>query len=298
MKRLLLALVLIAAIFAWNNPAWPEVLEARYAYDACNVGFAKDFVELREECAEEEDVPIFDSSEYIEEIDENLEDLKDAAEDDDRLEFGLTRFALGADMLQLGLAIIGDAFEDKTLGFFECVQSNKEPAEDDLEECRTDALELAESAATHFLENDLEHAEGIMDDLEEDGVDVSGMESVLEDGDELLEDIPEAFEEDDPVKVRALQLRHSRLVDLFHLERMSAISEYAIPILEDGDYDEELIEEVEELNDAIQDTIEDCEYSAEVENNNEYANDNLDCWADTWDLYEEFVSLRNEILFG
>ncbi|MCP4646282.1 MAG: hypothetical protein GY852_00915, partial [bacterium] len=292
MKRLLLALVLIAATFAWNNPAWPEVLEARYAYDECNVQFAKDFVELREECAEEEDVPIFDSSEYIEEIDENLEDLKDAAEDDDRLEFGLTRFALGADMLGLGLTIVGDALTDKTPGFFDCVQSNKDPVEDDLKECRVDALELAESAATHFLENDLEHAEGIMEDLEEDGVDVSGMEAVLEDGDELLEDIPEAFEEDNPVEVRALQLRHSRLVDLFHLERMSAISEYAIPILEDKDYDEELIEEVEELNSDIEELIDDCEYSAEVENNNDYANENLDCWADTWDLYKEFVSLR------
>ena len=259
MKRILLALVLIAATFAWNNPAWPEVLEARYAYDECNVNFAKDFVELREECAEEEDVPIFDSSEYIEDIDDNLADMKDAAEDDDRLEFGLERFALGANMIELGLAIVGDALTDKTLGFFECVQSNKEPAEDGLEECRADALDLAEDAATHFLENDLEHAEGIMEDLEDDGVDVSGMETVLEDGEELLDDIPEAFEEDNPSEVRALQLRHSRLVDLFHLERMSAICEYAIPILEDGDYDEELIEEVEELNEAIQDTIYDCE---------------------------------------
>ncbi len=298
MKRLLLALVLIAATFAWNNPAWPEVLEARYAYDECNVIFAKDFVELREECAEEEDVPIFDSSEYIKEIDEILEDLKDAAEEDDRLEFGLTRFALGADMLGLGLAIVGDALDHKTLGFFECVQSNKEPVEDDLKECRVNALELAESAATHFLENDLEHAEGIMDDLEEDGVEVSGMEAVLEDGDELLEDIPEAFEEDKPAEVRALQLRHSRLVDLFHLERMSAICEYALPILEDGNYDDELIEDVENLNEDIQGTIGDCEYSADVENNNDYANENLDCWADTWDLYEEFVSLKHEILFG
>ena len=298
MKQLLLALVLIAATFAWSNPAWPEVLEARYAYADCNVQFAKDFVELREECAEEEDVPIFDSSEYIEDIDDNLADLKDAAEDDDRLEFGLTQFVLGADMLELGLKIVGDAFTNKTAGFFDCVQSNKEPVEDDLKECREGAMEKAESAATHFLENDLEHAEGIMEDLEDDGVDVSGMQAVIEDGDELLEDIPAAYEEDNPTEVRKLTLRHSRLVDLFHLERMSAICEYAIPILEDGNYDEELVEEVEELNSDIEELIGDCEYSADVENNNEYANENLDCWADTWDLYEEFVSLRNEILFG
>lgn len=298
MKRILLALVLIAATFAWNNPAWPEVLDARYSYAECNVQFAKDFVEVREECAEEEDVPIFDSSEYIEDIDDNLEDLKDAAEDDDRLEFGLTQFALGADLLGLGLAIVGDAFEDKNAGFFECVQDDKEPVLDELDECREGAMEKAESAATHFLENDLGHAEGIMEDLEDEGVDVSGMESVLDDGYELLDDIPAAYEEDKPAEARALQLRHSRLVGLFHLERMSAICEYAIPILEDGGYDEGLIEDVESLKEDIQDTIDECEYSPDVENNNDYANQNLDCWADTWDLYEEFVSLKNGILFG
>ncbi|MBD3397745.1 hypothetical protein GF412_01290 [Candidatus Micrarchaeota archaeon] len=298
MKRILLALVLIAATFAWNNPAWPEVLEARYAYDECNVGFAKDFVELREDCAEDEDVPIFDSSEYVEDIDDNLEDLEEAAEDDDRLEFGLTRLALAGDLLELGLAIVGDAFDNKTAGFFDCVQDGKDALKDDLEDCRVDALAEAEAATAHFVEYDIEHAEDITEDLEEDGVDVSGMEAVIEDGEELLDDIPEAFDEDEPAEVRALQLRHSRLVDLFHLERMSAICEYAVPILEDGDYDEDIIDDVESLNEDIRDTIDECEYSAEVENNNDYANQNLDCWADTWDHYEDFVSLKTEILFG
>lgn len=298
MKRIFLALILVAAAFAWNNPAWPDVLEARYAYDECNVQFAKDFVELREECAEDEDVPVFDSSECIEDIDDNLADLEEAAEDNDRLEFGLTRIALGADMLELGLRIVGDALTNKTSDFFDCVQDGKDPLTEELEGCREDAMEKTEDAVTSFLENDIGHAEGIMEDLEDEGVETSGMEGVLEDGDELLADVPEAFEEDEPSEVRALQLRHSRLVDLFHLERMSAICEYAVPILEDEGYDEELVEEVEELNSDIEDTIDECEYSADVENNNDYANQNLDCWADTWDHFEDFVSLRTEILLG
>lgn len=298
MKRLLFALVLLASVFSWSNPAWPEVLNARYEYSACNVQFAKDFVELREECAEEEDVPIFDSSGYIDEIDENLEGLGDAAEDDDRLEFGLTQVALGADMLELGLKIVGDAFTNKTPGFFECVQGNKEPVVDELEECRAGALETAETATTHFLENDLGYAEGIMAGLETQGVETSGMQEVIDNGYLLKEDIPAAFEEDKPAEVRKLTLRHSRLTALFHLERMSAICEYALPLLEEGGYDEELVEDVEELNSDLEELISDCEYSPEVENPNSYANQNLDCWAETWDLYEEFVSLKTKIIFG
>ncbi len=300
MKTVLLALLVLAATFAWANPAWPEILEARYDYTACNVEWAKEYVDLREDCAEEENVSIIDSSEYIEEIDENLADLKDAAEDGDRLEFGLTSFALGADMLELGLVTIGDAFQNKTLQFFACVDNGKDALKADLEECRVEAYEKGESAATHYMENDLDYAKGIIEELDEQGADTSKMEAVVEDGEELLEDIPAAFESQDNVQIRALNLRHSRLVDLFHLERMSAIIEYAEPIIEDGNYEdkEELLDDMGELNEEIEELIDECEYSSEVENNFEYGSDNLDCWAETWDLWGDFVALKHKIIFG
>ena len=300
MKTILLALLVLAATFAWANPAWPEILEARYDYTACNVEWAKDYVDLREDCAEEENVSIFDSSEYIEEIDENLADLKDAAEEGDQLEFGLTSFALGADMIELGLVVVGDAFQNKTLSFFACVDEGKDPLKSELEECRAEAYEKGESATTHYMENDLDYANDIIEELDEQGIETSEMESVVEEGDELLEDIPAAFDSQDNVEIRALNLRHSRLVDLFHLERMSAITEYAIPIVEAGNYQdkEELVDDMEDLNEEIEGLLVECEYSSEVENNFEYGSDNLDCWAETWDIWEEFNSLKMRIIFG
>ena len=300
MKQLLIALLLLAVAFAWVNPAVAETLEARYDYAACNVEWATDFVELREDCATQENVSIFDSSEYIEDIDENLADLKEEAEKPDQIGFGLTSFALGADMLELGFAVVADAFQNKTLSFFACVDEAKDPLETELAECRAEAYEKGKSAATHYMEYDLEYADDIIEELEIQGVDTSKMEKVVEDGEELLEDIPAAFESQDPVQMRALNLRHSRLVDLFHLERMSAIIDYAEPIIEDGKYEdkEELLEDMNELNQEIEDLIVECAYSPEVESNFAYGSENLDCWAETWDIWGEFTSLKMRILFG
>lgn len=300
MKTILFALLVIAATFAWTNPAWPEVLDARYDYTACNVEWAKEFVSLREVCAEEENVSIFDSSEYIEEIDENLADLKEAAEEPDQFEFGLVSLALGADMIELGLKVVGDAFDNKNLQFFACVDEGKPPLETELGECRALAYDKEEAAVTHFLENDLEYADGITEELDIQGVDTSKMEAVLEEGDVLLEDIPAAYETEDPIEIRKLAIRHSRLVDLFHLERMAAITEYAIPIIEAGNYNdkEDLLDDMNELADDLEDTIEECEYSPTVENNFEYSSDNLECWSETWKLWGEFTSLKNRIIFG
>jgi len=300
MRTILLALLVFAVTFAWTNPAIGEVLEARYEYTACNVEWGKDFVSLREDCAVEENVSIFDSSEYIEEIDENLADLKDAAEEPDQLEFGLVSIALGADLIELGLKVVGDAFDGKNLQFFACVDEGKDPLKTELEECRVLAYDKGEAASTHYVENDLEYAEGIVAELEIQGVDTSKMEAVLEDGEELLEDIPEAYDTQDPIEIRKLELRHSRLVDLFHLERMAAITEYAIPVVEAGNYQdkEELVEDMNALYEELEETIEQCEYSSDVENNFEYGSDNIECWSETWTLWGEFTSLKNRIIFG
>ena len=300
MKTILLALLVFAVTFAWTNPAMAEVLEARYEYTACNVEWAKEFVDLREDCAVEENVSIFDSSGYIEEIDENLADLKEAAEEPDQFEFGLVSLALGADMIELGLKVVGDAFDDKNLQFFACVDEGKDPLKTDLEECRVLAYDKAEAASTHYMENDLEYADGIVAELEVQGVDTSKMEAVLGDGEELLDDIPATYDSQDPIEIRKLELRHSRLVDLFHLERMAAITEYAIPIVEAGNYQdkEELVDDMNDLAQELEETIEQCEYSSDVENNFEYGSDNIECWSETWTLWGEFTSLKNRIIFG
>ena len=298
MKRILIALVLIASAFAWGNPAWPEVLDARYTYLECNAQFAKEFVELREACAKEHGVPIFNSSGYIQKMDGNLAILRDAADNDRRVQFGLTQAALGGNMLELGLKVVGDAFQNKSSGFFGCVQEGKEMPEENLEQCRAGALEKAETAATNFLDNDLGSAESAIYLLEAQGVDASGMKEVVEQGKELRTDIPAAFEEDNPAEARKLTLRHSRLLALFHLERMSATCKYALPILEGGSYSESLIEEVESLDGELEELLSECAYSSAVDAPVMYSSKNNYCWAGTWKAHGKFTSLKMKIFSG
>ena len=300
MKRLLFALVLFAAAFSWTNDALPDIMEARYEFAKCNVVYAEDWVGMREECAHEHGVPVFGASPYIEDLNDDLGDVEEAVEEVDRLEYGTAMLQLGLDSLDLLGAIVIDALQNKTHDFRQCVRDREEPLMDVREDCVADARELEKKSSEDYIKNEIEHAEGIMDDLEEQGVDTDGMQEVVDYGEELIDDIEPAFDSGDNTEIRALHLRHSRLVLLFRMEQMLAVVNYAEPIIEESDNDnkEEVIERGDELRDDIEDLLDECEYSATVSSNWDYGRQNLECWDDAWDLFEEFNSLRLLLLEG
>jgi len=302
MKRILalVLVVLLGYVGAWYNPATPDILDARYEYTDCNVEYTKDWLSMREDCGEEKNVTVFDSSDYVDELDDDMDDLRDAADEGDQLEFGTTMFKLGLDSLDLLGAIIKDAFDHKTLDFFSCVRDGEEPLMDDRDECRLDAMEMERDAAKDYLENELDYAEEQIDDLSEDGLDTSGMEEVIDYGDELMDDIDPAFDTGDVKEVRKLYLRHSRLVLVFRMEKMLATIDYARPIIEDGNNGnkEEILERADELEEDIENLLDECEYSAEVDDNFDYGTDNGSCWADALVIFRDFNSIQLLILEG
>ena len=105
----LLLLVSLASAETWENNALPDILEARYEYAVCDVDYAKEWLSMRESCGAEHDVSVFDSSDNMDDLDQDLEDLREAADEANRLEFGLTIFRLGRHSLDLIGAIIADA---------------------------------------------------------------------------------------------------------------------------------------------------------------------------------------------
>lgn len=302
MKRILalVLVVLLGSVGAWYNPATSDILDARYDYTECNVEYTKDWLSMREDCGEQEDVDVFDSSDYVDDLDEGMEDLRDAADEGDQLEFGTTMFKLGLDSLDLIGAVIRDAFDHKTLDFFSCVRDGEEPLIDERDDCRADAMEKERDAAKDYMENELDYAEEQIDELDEKGADTSGMEDVVEQGEELIDDIDPAFDTGDVKEVRKLHLRHSRLVLIFRLEKMLATIDYARPIIEDGDNGnkEEILERADALEEDIEDLLEECEYSAEVDDNLDYGTDNGGCWADSLVLFRDFNSIQLLILEG
>jgi len=302
MKRILalVFVVLLGSVGAWYNPATPDILDARYDYTDCNVEYTKDWLSMREDCGDLENVTVFDSSDYVDELDEGMEDLRDAADEGDQLEFGTAMLGVGFDSLDLLGAIIKDALDHKTLDFFSCVRDGEDPLMDDRDECRLDAMEKERDAATDYLEYELDYAEEQIDDLDEEGADTSGMEDVVEQGEELLDDIDPAFDTEDVKEVRKLYLRHSRLVLVFRLEKMLATIDYARPIIEDGNNGnkEEILELADELEEDIEDLLEECEYSADVDDNLDYGTDNGECWADSLVLFRDFNSIQLLILEG
>ena len=66
---------------------------------------------MREGCGDEEGVPVFDSSEYVQNLEDDLVDLREAADEPDQFEFGLASAQLAADSLELLGEVIKDAFK-------------------------------------------------------------------------------------------------------------------------------------------------------------------------------------------
>ncbi len=303
MKQILMALAVLMMFgvsFAWENDATGDMLQARYEYVKCDVEYAKDWLSMRESCGEDENVTVFDSSEYVEELDEDLSDLEDAADDVDQLEFGLAGFKLGADSLDLLGAVIRDAFNNKSGGFFSCVRNGERALIGDRDECRSGALQQEKVAAVNYVNNELMFADGQIEDLDALGADTSGMEGVVADGEELLADIEPTYEGENPKEIKKLHQRHSRLILVYRMEYMLATIDYARPIIEDGNNGnkEEILDKMDELEADINDALEECEYSATVEDSLGYGTQNVDCWAESVSLFADFNSIQMLILEG
>jgi len=298
MKKLILLLALAGMAFAWTNDALPEVLDAQYDYSACNVQFAKDFVEMREACAETHGETVFDSSDYISDLDDSLADVKDAADDGDGLQFNGAMWTLRAEMLSLGAAVVGDALTNKSADFRGCVLGGTDELDDALESCRSDAFQKGKTAATDYVNNELEYANGQIDDLDGLGADTSGMQTVVDQGEALVDDIGPAFDSEDPAEVSKVYQRHSRLVLLFRLEKMVAVMDYAEPIIEAGSNrnKDELLDDMADLRGDTVDLLDECEYSETV--GSDYGLKNLGCWSEGLALMGRFNSLQALYLGG
>ncbi len=299
MRRYLLMILALASL-SFANDALPDVLEARHDFVACDVEYAKDWLAMREGCAEDEDVPVFDSSEYVENLDDDLADIKEAAEDGDRLSFGLAMLKLGADSLELLGAVVKDALDSKTLAFFACVREGEEPLMDVKDDCKEDAMDKEKVAAKDYVKNEIDDANELIDVYDAMGIETAGMEDTVGLGEELVDDIDEGYGTYDPKEIRKLHLRHSRIIFLFRAEQMLAVINYAEPIIEasGNDNKDEILERGDALRDDVEDLIEGCEYSDTVDDNYEYAQQNLKCWDDGIDAFQEFNSLRLLILEG
>lgn len=297
-------LILLAALsgisMAWHNEATPAMLDARYEYVSCDVDYAKSWLSMREGCGEEENVTVFDSSGYIDEIESDLAELAEARDDGDVVDFGVTMLSYGADALQLLGAIAGDALDHKTLPFFSCVRDGEKPLMEDRNGCRAAAMEKERDASKEYMGNELDYANEQTGDMGALGADTSGMREVVSYGDELMDDIDPAFDTGKPDEVLKLHLRHSRLVMLFRLEKMVATIDYARPLIQDsGNANrDEILRRGDALEYAVKETMGECEYSAEVESRAEYGEQNLECWDQSLEHYEEFNELGALILEG
>ncbi len=298
--RLILVMLLMITGMSFANDALPDVLEARADYVSCDVDYAKDWLSMRESCGSEENVSVFDSSSYVEDLEDDLDDLYDAAEDGNRFSFGLNMLELAGDSLKLIGEVVKDALDHKTLPFFSCVREGEPPLKDDRTDCRERAIDKEKSAAEDYVNFELDEANEEISILDATGVDTSGMEEIVEYGEELVDDIDDGYSTYDPQEIRKLHLRHSRLVFLFRAEQMLAVINYAEPIIEasNNDNKEEILDRGDALRDDVKDLLEMCEYSDEVEDNYGYGKDNLECWEDGMDALEEFNDLRWLILEG
>ncbi|MFH0884457.1 MAG: hypothetical protein V1861_01995 [Candidatus Micrarchaeota archaeon] len=292
-------LVLTGLAFAVND-ALPAILDARYDYASCDVEYAKDWLSMREDCADTTNVPVFDSSSYVDDLDDDMADMREAVDENRRYEFGLAAVQLGADSLKLIGEVVKDAFQNKTSAFFSCVRDGEIPLMEVRDECRLDALDKEKSAAKSYVENEIDEANLEIANLDELGADTSGMEGVVEKGEELLDDIYPAYESGNITKIVSLHLRNSRLVLLFRAEQMLAVLDYAEPIIEAGNNDnkDEILSRGRALRDEVKSLISQCEYSATVDNNFDYGRENLECWDDGIDLLQEFNAIRVLILEG
>jgi len=292
MKNLVLALVLLAASFAWTNNATTAMMNAEYEYAACNVQFAKDFVAMRENCALLHDVPMMDSADYIADIDEALGDVEHAARDGNQPEFGGAMWDLRARMLSLGLAVLGDTFANKSVAFGNCVREDGEPIKDALETCRHEAMRAGKDAATEYVGNEIEYGNSQIAELDAMGADTMGMARAVGYGEELKADMGPAFDSGDEKEVSDLYQRHSRILLLFRLEKMISVMDYAEPIIGAGNNrnKERLLEDIADLKGDTEDLASDCAYSTSVDAN--YGLKNLECWNEGLALMGRFNSLQ------
>ncbi|MFH1393869.1 MAG: hypothetical protein ABII71_04330 [Candidatus Micrarchaeota archaeon] len=287
--------------FAWTNEATGEMLQARYQYAACNVDYAEEWLSMREGCGHRNNASVFDSSEHMEDIREDLADLKEAADEDDQFEFGVAMFQYGGHSVRLLGALLGDAFDGhKNMHFFSCVRDDEKPLMDDLEDCKHNAMEQERTASKKYVGNEIRYANDQVDELDRLGANTDGMVEVIGYGDELEADIDRAFDSGETSEIRALYLRHSRILLLFRMQKMLSTIDYARPMIEasSNSNKEEVLEDMDQLEGDIEDSLADCEYSAEVDDLGEYGGQNFECWEDSLDLFDDFNGIRMKILGG
>jgi hypothetical protein len=299
MRRFLILLMVLAS-FSFANDAMPDMLEARAEYVACDVEYAEEWLEMREGCGDEANVSVFDSSEYLADMKDDLESLRENARDGDRLSFGLDMLQLAGHSLKLIGEVVKDALDHKNLAFFACVRDAEPELKDERSDCREDAIDMEKAAAKDYVQNELDDAEELIDTYDAIGIDTGEMEAVVEDGEDLMGEIDGGYEAYDPVEIRALHLKHSRLILLFRCEQMLAVIDYAKPIVEasGNDNKEEVLERAEDLEDDIMAITSACEYEATVDDNADYAEENLECWDEAIDAFQEFNGLRLLLLQG
>ncbi len=298
MRRFLILLMVLAS-FSFANDAMPDMLEARAEYVACDVDYAEKWLDMREDCGDEANVSVFDSSEYLQDMKDDLESLRDNAKDGDRLSFGLDMLQLAGHSLKLIGEVIKDAFDHKNLAFFSCVRDGEPELKDERDDCREDAIDMEKDAAKDYVQNELDDAQELIDVYDATGIDTDAMEAVVDDGEELMDEIDDGYGSYDPAEIRALHLKHSRLILLFRCEQMLAVVDYAKPIVEasNNDNKEEVLERAEDLEEDIQEITSACEYG-DVDDNADYAEENLECWDDAIDAFQEFNDLRLLLLRG
>lgn len=292
MKGLILALALLAVSFAWVNPGQAKLLQAEYEYVACNAQFAHDYVAMKNNCAIVHDVPVMDSSEYLSDMDDALADAQEALGDEDSVKYSASMWTARTEMLALTLATVGDAFQNKSVAFFGCVDAGDEPLKEDLETCRASAFETGKEGAHEYLAAEMEQGGVEAAEMSALGANVIGMESVLDYGDGLDADIDAAFDSHNTAEITKLYQRNNRLILLFRLEKMISTIDFAEPIIEAGNNreKEELLEEMEDLRGDTAELVDECEYSPDVGTG--YALKNGECWSEGFALMARFNSLQ------
>lgn len=300
MKYIIALLILASLSFAWTNDATTDMLDARYDYMVCNVDYAGNWLLMRGECASEHNVSVFDSSDYMDDLRSDLADIREAADEDDSVDFGINSLQLSKHSLDLLGALVVDALANKSLGFFACVRTNEIPFQENLADCRVAAMENERDASKQYVNNEIDYANTQIEELDAIGADTSGMEAVVTHAEGLVDDIDPAFDSQNPTEVRKLYLRHSRLLLLFRLEKMVSTIEYAKPIIEAG-YNRNKEEILEKSNVLEVDTltlIEECEYSSSISSPVQYSSQNAECWIDAAELFHDFNSIKLLILDG
>lgn len=292
--------LLFSISLVFSNSATSSILNARANYIECDVDYAKDWIFMREDCAKDSDVDVFDSSEFVNEYDNLMDELYDNADDAHELTFTITVLEIGGNTLKLIGKVVEDAFDNKNGKFFQCVREEEEPLKEIQKACREKALAVEGEATEDYLEEELDLANDEIEKLQEKGIDTSDMEEIVEYGVDLKSDIKSAYSSNDIIEVRKIHARHSRLVFLFRANQVLATINYMEPIIENGKNDnkEEILERGNDLRTDMTDLVKECAYSEDVSDIVNYGKQNAECWESGIDLYGEFLDLGDLILRG